>query len=174
MADEEKKTEDQVQMVIFQIGREEFGAPINQIKEIVMLPGITRMPKAPPFIKGVINLRGRVIAVVDLAKRFDFDAKARDENTRIIVVEVDDNIIGMIVDSVTEVLRLSNENIDMTPPIIESRIKVDFIKGVGKYDGRLFILLDLYKIMAIEETALLEDIKDQPFEEKDTNVSTDR
>lgn len=160
MANQEKKAREEIQLVIFKIGQEEFGAPINQVREIIRLPNITRMPKAPPFIEGVINLRGQVIAVVDLAERFDLPARERDDNTRIIVVEVSNNIIGVIVDSVTEVLRISKENIDRTPSLIESKIEADFIEGVGKGDGRLFILLDLHKILAMEEVTQLAQIKD--------------
>ncbi len=159
MADEKKETQEMVQLVIFNIGEEEFGAPINQIKEIIRMPHITRMPKAPSLIEGVINLRGRVIAVVDLARRFGLASKERDNSNRIIVVEIDNNIIGMIVDSVTEVLRLPRENIDMTPSLIESKIEVDFIEGVGKQNGRLFILLDLERVLTVEEVDRLEAVE---------------
>ena len=159
MADEEKKAQEMIQFVIFKIGEEEFAAPIKQIREIIRLPHITTMPKAPSFIEGVINLRGQVIAVVDLAKRFELAPKEKDDKNRIIVVEMGDDLIGMIVDSVTEVLRISQEDIDMTPSLIESKIEADFIEGLGKQDGRLFILLDLDKILTVEEVDQLEAVE---------------
>ena len=160
MADEEKKAQEMIQFVIFKIGEEEFAAPIKQIREIIRLPHITTMPKAPSFIEGVINLRGQVIAVVDLAKRFELAPKEKDDKNRIIVVEMGDDLIGMIVDSVTEVLRISQEDIDTTPSLIESKIEADFIEGLGKREGRLFILLDLNKILATEEATQLARIED--------------
>jgi purine-binding chemotaxis protein CheW len=116
---EDKSAGKEIQVVIFRLGREEFGARIDKVKEIIEITHITRMPKAPSFIEGVINLRGQVIAVIDLTKQFDLPATERGEETRIVVVDVDDNIVGMIVDCVPEVLRISTENIDPTPSLIE-------------------------------------------------------
>ncbi|MFA6384273.1 MAG: chemotaxis protein CheW, partial [Candidatus Omnitrophota bacterium] len=106
MAAEKQK---EYQLVVFTLGKEEFGVDISQVREIVRLVQITYLPKAPDFIEGVVNLRGQVLAVIDLAKRIGIKANARGENTRIIVVEVGDNTVGMLVDSVSEVLRLPSE-----------------------------------------------------------------
>ncbi|MBW1795967.1 MAG: chemotaxis protein CheW, partial [Deltaproteobacteria bacterium] len=106
---------------------------------------------------GVINLRGQVIAVIDLAKQFDLSESERGEETRIVVVDVDDNIVGMIVGSVPEVLRISVENIDPTPTLIESRIDTRYIEGIGKLEDRLFVLLNLSKVLSPEEMEGVEE-----------------
>ena len=147
----------EIQVVIFRLGREEFGARIDQVKEIIEITPITRMPKAPSFIEGVINLRGQVIAVIDLSKQFDLPPSERGEETRIVVVDMDDNIVGMIVDSVPEVLRISEDNIDPTPTLIESRIDTRYIKGIGKLEDRLFVLLNLREVLSPEEMEIAEE-----------------
>ncbi|MFH2137895.1 MAG: chemotaxis protein CheW [Candidatus Omnitrophota bacterium] len=148
---EEHSVKEEVQMVIFRIQDEEFGVEISQVKEILKLVPITRMPKAPVFIEGVINLRGQIITVVDLAKRFDLDSLGRTETTRIMVVEVGENTVGMIVDSVSEVIRLSANNIEKTPALIQSGIHERYLRGVGKIADRLLILLDLNEVLSTEE-----------------------
>jgi purine-binding chemotaxis protein CheW len=148
---EDRSAEKEIQVVIFRLGREEFGVRIDQVKEIIEMTHITRMPKAPSFIEGVINLRGEVVAVIDLARQFDIPASERGEETRIVVVDVDNNIVGMIVDSVPEVLRISAENIDPTPTLIESRIDTSYIEGIGKLEDRIFVLLNLGKVLSPEE-----------------------
>ena len=155
---EDKSAGKEIQVVIFRLGKEEFGARIDQVKEIIEMSHITRMLKAPSFIEGVINLRGQVIAVVDLAGRFDLSASERGEETRIVVVDVDDNIVGMIVDFVPEVLRISVEDIGPTPALIESRIDTRYIEGIGKIDDRLFVLLNLSKVLSPEEVKSVEEV----------------
>ncbi|OQX81139.1 MAG: chemotaxis protein CheW [Candidatus Omnitrophica bacterium 4484_70.1] len=147
--------EGEIQLVSFKIGEEEFGVPINQVKEIVRLVHITPVPKAPSFIEGVVNLRGQILAVIDLAKRLQLKGKSRSEKTRIIVVELNNNTVGMIVDEVSEVLRLPKENFEETPEIITTQIKQRYLKGVGKLGERLLILIDLNQVLSYEE---IEDI----------------
>ena len=154
---EDRSAGKEIQVVIFRLGREEFGVRIDQVKEIIEMTHITRMPKAPSFIEGVINLRGEVVAVIDLARQFDIPASERGEETRIVVVDVDNNIVGMIVDSVPEVLRISAENIDPTPTLIESRIDTRYIEGIGKLDDRIFVLLNLSKVLSPEEVESVEE-----------------
>jgi purine-binding chemotaxis protein CheW len=139
------------QLVVFTIGDEEFGVDISQVREIVRLVAITYLPKAPGFIEGVVNLRGQILAVIDLAKRLGISSKERGETTRIIVVEVSDNTVGMIVDSVSEVLRLNTEFVDEVPSLIDTEVPEHFIRGVGKLKDRLLVLLDLKNILTIEE-----------------------
>jgi purine-binding chemotaxis protein CheW len=139
------------QLVVFTIGEEEFGVDINQVREIVRLLSITYLPKAPVFIEGVVNLRGQVVAVIDLAKRLSLSAKARGETTRIVIVEFGDNTVGMVVDSVSEVLRLSSDYIEEVPALVQSEIPEPYIWGVGKLKDRLLILLDLKKVLSPEE-----------------------
>ena len=147
--------EGEIQLVSFKIGEEEFGVPISQVKEIVRLVHITPVPKAPSFIEGVVNLRGQILAVIDLAKRLQLKGKPRSEKTRIIVVELNNNTVGMIVDEVSEVLRLSKENFEAPPEIITTQIKQRYLKGVGKLGERLLILIDLNQVLSYEE---IEDI----------------
>jgi purine-binding chemotaxis protein CheW len=154
---EDRSAGKEIQVVIFHLGREEFGVRIDQVKEIIEMTHITRMPKAPSFIEGVINLRGEVVAIIDLAKQFDLPKSERGEETRIVVVDVDDNIVGMIVGSVPEVLRISTEDIDPTPSLIESRIDTRYIEGIGKLEDRLFVLLNLNKVLSPEE---VKDVKE--------------
>ncbi len=155
---EDKSAGKEIQVVIFRLGKEEFGARIDQVKEIIEMSHITRMLKAPSFIEGVINLRGQVIAVIDLARQFCLPASERGEETRIVVVDVDDNIVGMIVDFVPEVLRISVEDIGPTPALIESRIDTRYIEGIGKIDDRLFVLLNLSKVLSPEEVKSVEEV----------------
>ena len=145
------RSKEEVQLVVFKIGDEEFGVEINQVREIVKLVSITRMPKAPVFIEGVVNLRGQIITVIDLAKRLDLPSTGRTDSTRIMVVEVGDDTVGMIVDSVSEVLRLSADNIEDTPALIETEVHEQYLRGVGKSEDRLLILLDLNEVLSTEE-----------------------
>jgi len=148
---EERRMKEEIQLVVFKIGDEEFGVEINQVREIVKLVSITRMPKAPKFIEGVVNLRGQIITVIDLAKRLDLPSTGRTESTRIMVVEVGDNTVGMIVDSVSEVLRLSMDDIEDTPSLIDTEVHEQYLRGVGKSEDRLLILLDLNEVLSSEE-----------------------
>jgi len=144
------------QLVIFRIGDEEFGVDINQVREIVRVVEITRMPKAPAFIEGVVNLRGQIVSVIDLAKRLDIPSSPRDDNTRIIVIEIERNTVGMVVDSVSEVLRLSMRDIADVPALIETEVPEHYIRGVGKLEDRLLVLLDLDKVLTYEEIKNIE------------------
>ena len=146
-----RKIKEEVQLVVFKIGEEEFGVEINQVREIVKLVSITRMPRAPVFIEGVVNLRGQIITVIDLAKRLDLPSTGKTEATRIMVVEVGEDTVGMIVDSVSEVLRLSKDDIEDTPALIDTEVHEKYLRGVGKSEDRLLILLDLNEVLSTEE-----------------------
>ncbi len=151
MTEERKDTKEMLQLVSFKLGDEEFGVDILQVQEIIRMQNITRVPNAPHFVEGVINLRGKVIPIIDLRKRFDLGHHEADKNTRIVVVKIDDIVVGLIVDEVSEVLRIPADTVEPPPPIIAG-IESDYIKGVGKLDeGRLLILLDLNKILSKEE-----------------------
>lgn len=152
----DKKTESkqhvkEIQLVIFRLADEEFGLEISQVKEIIRLQDITPMPKAPKFIEGVINLRGQIIAVMDLAKRLAVPQVERTEKTRIVIAEMEGETIGLIVDEVPEVLRMNEDMIDPAPEMFESQVHSEFIRGLGKYKERLIILLDVNKILNIDE-----------------------
>lgn len=145
---------DELQLVSFNIGSEEFGVDILKVQEINRMVDITRVPQAPHYVEGVINLRGKVIPIVDLRKRFSLEIKEYDKNTRIVVVDIGGNIMGMIVDAVSEVLRLSTSTIE-PPPEIVTGINSDYIKGVAKLDDRLLIFLDLSKVIDVSEIAAM-------------------
>jgi purine-binding chemotaxis protein CheW len=151
MADQEKQKPKEYQLVVFTLGAEEFGVDISQVREIVRLVQITYLPKAPSFIEGVVNLRGQVLAVIDLSKRLGVSSKQRGDNTRIIVVEVGEITVGMLVDSVSEVLRLPSEFVEEVPSLVETEVPEHYIRGVGKLKDRLLVLLDLNKILTPEE-----------------------
>lgn len=154
---ETKVKSPEIQLVIFRLRDEEFGVAISEVREIVRMMDITHIPEAPGFIEGVINLRGQVIAVIDLAKQFGLQAQEGFSKTaRIVVVEVQGKTIGLIVDEVPEVRRILQENIEPTPEVIETEVKEGYIKGVGKLGDRLLILLDLSKVLKpheVEEVA---------------------
>ena len=143
-----------LQLVSFNLGDEEYGVDILRVQEINRMVHITRVPKAPEFVEGVINLRGKVIPIVDLRKRFGLTAKPHDKNTRIIVVDIDGRTVGLIVDGVSEVLRFSMDTIEPPPPMVTG-VEAEYIWGVGKLEDRLLILLDLSKVLAKEEQEYL-------------------
>ncbi len=145
-----------LQIVSFKIGEEEFGVDILKVQEINRLVQITQVPNAPNFIEGVMNLRGRVVPIVNLRKRFGLPLKEYDKNTRIIVVDLNGKTVGFIVDSVSEVLRVSKSVVE-PPPELVSGIDSEYIIGIAKLDDRLLILLDLEKILTVEEKQTLKE-----------------
>lgn len=135
-----------LQIVGFRIGKETFGVPINLIHEIVRLPEITAVPDAPEYVEGVINLRGKIISIIDLRKRFGEKRIERTRKNRILVAEIDHRMVGLIVDAASEVLRLAQSDIEAPPEVLDEN-DVKYVTGVGKLNGRLVILIDLAKIM---------------------------
>lgn len=148
----EKSTGEVVQLVNFRLGDEEFGADVSLVKEITRVADITHIPEAPSFIRGVVNLRGQIIAVIDLAGQFGLGSRDElSESARIVVTEVQGQTVGMLVDEVTEVLRIPEENIEPAPELIRAKMGKDYIKGIGRVDNRLIVLLDLEKVLALHE-----------------------
>jgi purine-binding chemotaxis protein CheW len=147
MNDGKQQAGDEIlQLVSFKLGSEEFGFDILKVQEINLMVDVTRVPNSPPYVEGVINLRGKVIPVVDLRKKLGMPVKERDKNTRIIVVELSGKIIGFVVDAVSEVLRIP-KSVTEPPPSITSGGNADYITAVGKLNDRLLTLLDLDKIL---------------------------
>jgi purine-binding chemotaxis protein CheW len=144
------------QLVGFRIGRETFGLPISIVREIIRVPEITAVPDAPPYVEGVINLRGRIIPVVDLRKRFGHADVAPDKKNRVVVVELERRAIGLIVNSASEVLRIPPSEIEH-PSDVFPEGEMNFITGVGKLNGRLVMLLDLSRMMQRGEFSRLEE-----------------
>ena len=136
-----------LQLVSFVLGNEEFGVDILCVQEINRMLQITKVPNSPGYVDGVINLRGRVIPVIDLRQKLGLPRKEHDNNTRIIVVEVNNKTVGFVVDAVREVLRIP-VSITEAPPEIASGINSEYIKSVGKLEDRLLILIDLEKILS--------------------------
>lgn len=158
MPEQKKSTKEDIaelQFVIFGLGNEEFGIEISQVREIIRLQNITPVPQSPDFIEGVINLRGQIIAVMDLTKRFSISKGKSSDKSRIVVAEVKGKTMGLIVDEVPEVVRISSANIEPTPEMIGSKIHSEFIKGVGKVGKRLIIILDVDKILTHDEVKLV-------------------
>ena len=139
-----------LQLVTFSIDEEVFGVNILKVQEIIRIMEITRVPRSPEFVEGVINLRGRVIPIVDLRRRFGLAAIAHDKDTRIIVIELNSLVVGFIVDAVSEVLRIPADTVEPTPPGAAG-VDSEYISGVGKLQDRLLILLDLDKLLTAED-----------------------
>ena len=143
-----------LQLVSFNLDEEEFGVDILKVREINKMLQITRVPNSPHYVEGVINLRGRIIPVVDLRAKVGLEKKSYNKDTRIIVVEIADKTIGFIVDKVSEVLRIP-KNVTEAPPKLIAGIDSDYITAVGKLEDRLLILLDLNKVFNTEQIELL-------------------
>lgn len=135
----------QDQLVVFEVGDEAFGIDISVVQEIIRLQQITDVPKAPMHVKGVINLRGKVIPIIDLRDKFGLLSVEETKSSRIVVVDVLGSTVGMIVDAVSEVMRIGVDQIEPPSSIIESYEK--YLRGIGKLDERLVLLLDLEKLV---------------------------
>ncbi|MFZ0477594.1 MAG: chemotaxis protein CheW [Terriglobales bacterium] len=140
-------------LVGFTLGRQTFGIPVTALHEIVRVPEITAVPDAPAFLEGVINLRGKIVSVVDLRKRFHMPATALDRHSRILVVEHRGRLTGMIVDSTSEVIKIPETEIETPPPMMLEG-GLDCVTGLGKHKGRLIVLLDIDRILAAPEHAV--------------------
>jgi purine-binding chemotaxis protein CheW len=142
------------QLVVFELAGENYGIDISAVEGIIKMQPITKMPQAPMFVEGIINLRGVVVPVIDLRKRFGMTTLEHTSDTRIVNVFMGKAKIGMIVDGVSEVLRIPEEAIEPTPPMI-STVNTSYIRGIAKLDNRLVTLLDLDKILSAEEQAVI-------------------
>ena len=148
-ADKKNVIEGEIQVVAFKLRKEEYGFNILNVQEIKGLTDITRVPFASDFIKGVINLRGSVLPVIDLKKRLGLQETEYTENTRIVNVKVDEVSVGMIVDAVTEVITLDGAHVDTSKAVDNESSR--FITGIGKLDDRLIIMLDLGAIVGLQD-----------------------
>ncbi len=156
--DTKTASDGELQLVAFKIGVEEFGVEIMKVQEIIRMTNITRIPQAPDYIRGIINLRGRIIVVINLNVVLGMETKEQDENTRIIVANIDDTVMGFVVDSVSEVIRLSQKSVEPAPAVIADKIGTEYVMGVGKLDNRLLILLNLDKILGAKELHSIQSI----------------
>lgn len=138
--------EELLQLVSFKIGSEEYGIDILKVQEINRMPDITKVPQAPHYVDGVINLRGKVIPIINTRRKFSLEEKAQDKDTRIVVVDINGEVIGLVVDSVNEVLRIPNSIVE-PPPNVTVDSGADYITGVARLEDRLLILLDLGRLV---------------------------
>lgn len=134
------------QMVLFELGTETYGLDIASVYEIIRMQPITKVPKAPFYVEGVINLRGRVIPVIDIGKRFGFERTDNVKNKRIVVINVKDTTLGIIVDAVTEVIHIPADSIDPVSDIVTSG-QSDYLMGIAKLPEKMIILLALDKLL---------------------------
>lgn len=148
------------QVVRFMVGKESFGIDIGRVQEIVTVPEITRVPDAPDFLEGIINLRGKIVSVIDLRKRLKINGAERHKKNRILVTEIEGKVVGLIVDEVSEVLRLNPDNIEPPPEMVNS-VGAEYITGVGKLEDRIILLLDLAKVLTTQETKLVHAVSDR-------------
>jgi purine-binding chemotaxis protein CheW len=146
---------DERQIVVFRLGAELYGVEIARVHEIIRMQPVTRVPRAPAFVEGVTNLRGQVIPVVDLRRRFGLPEVERTRASRIVVVDIGDQVAGVIVDGVSEVLRVSTASIEPPSPVVQG-IDSEYLHGIAKLSERLVILLDLDRVLAREEHRALE------------------
>lgn len=148
--------EKELQVVGFRIGNETFGVRIGSVREIVRVPEITAVPSAPETVEGVINLRGKIIPVMDLRKRFGHADVQPDKKNRILVVELENKLVGLIVNAASEVLKISPSDIE-PPGNVFAEGESSYVTGVGKLKGRLIILLDIAKLLHRPEYKRLEE-----------------
>ncbi len=140
------------QLVVFELAGEHYGVDIATVEGIIKMQAITAMPHVPEFVEGVTNLRGDVLPVIDLRKRFRMQTAEVTQETRIVVVEMGDHKVGVVVDAVSEVLRVSEESIEPPSPVVTT-VDTSFINGIAKVDERLIILLDLARVLSSMEIA---------------------
>jgi purine-binding chemotaxis protein CheW len=147
----------ELHIVGFRVGRETFGVPIGLVHEIVRVPDITNVPDSPGYVEGVINLRGKIVSVVDLRKRFGEKTITSHKKNRILVAEVEGKMVGLIVDAASEVIKIPETEVDLPPSVFEEG-ELNYVTGVGKLHGRLVILIDLSKILQKGELRRLEEV----------------
>jgi purine-binding chemotaxis protein CheW len=138
------------QLVVFELANEHYGVEISAVESIIKMQTITVVPHAPDFVEGVTNLRGSVLPVIDLRKRFGLALQETNKSSRIVVVTIEGVKVGMIVDAVSEVLRIADEAIEPPPPMVTS-VDTAFITGIAKVADRLVILLDLPRVLSMQE-----------------------
>jgi purine-binding chemotaxis protein CheW len=146
------------QLVVFDLAGEHYGVDIAAVESIIKIQPITVVPRAPQFVEGVTNLRGKVLPVIDLRKRLGLPHEAPARDARIVVVEMGGATVGMVVDGVTEVLRINPESIEPPSPLVTT-VDSAFIKGIAKVNDSLVILLDLSKVLSSEEAVGLHPVK---------------
>lgn len=144
-----------IQLVSFLVNHEEYGIEVLKIREIIRMPEITKVPSAPHYVEGIINLRGKVIPIISMRRRFGLDEVGHDSHTRIMVVDVAGGLTGFIVDAVSEVIRISNAEIQPPPAVIAGGMEHECITGVINHGEHLLIVLDIDRMFSDEEHAYI-------------------
>jgi purine-binding chemotaxis protein CheW len=139
------------QLVSFMLSEEEYGVEVLRVREIIRMPGITRMPNTPPYVEGIINLRGKVIPIISMRKRFGLPEIEYTSNTRIMVMEVAGGLTGFVVDGVSEVIRIRSGEIQPPPTMVSGNVDQEFIMGVFNHVDRLLIIMDVDRMFSHEE-----------------------
>ncbi|WP_177503621.1 chemotaxis protein CheW [Anaerosinus sp.] len=146
----------ELQVTVFRFAKEEYALPITKVKSIIKLLPITKMPNAPLFMEGIINLRGEIIPIVDLRPRFNLSIQPATDESRIIIVDINQQMAGIIVDCVDEVIRAPMDDIDLPPAA--ARLDTTYITGICKYNLRLITLLDIDKVLTQDEVKDLKKV----------------
>ena len=156
MTTSENDMQTEKQLVVFDLASAAYGVDIGAVREIIRMQNITSVPRTPSFVEGVINLRGKVIPVVDIRKKFDLPIAEENEETRIVVVDIGGQDIGVIVDAVTEVLRIAADSVEAPSTFIKTADS-NYLMGIAKVDDRLITLLDLERVLSDEERIELQE-----------------
>ncbi len=157
---------EEIQLVTFRLGTEEYGINIMQVQEIIRLPDIVWVPKTRSFVEGIINLREQVIPVVDLAKRLGVSSEGRTDDTRVVIANIQGSLVGLVVDSVSEVMRIRKEDIEPLPEIMTASNE-KCLKGIAKLDDRLIILLDLENALSDDDILQLQEAAEASSKDSD-------
>ncbi len=147
-----------MQLIVFRAGSEEFGVKIDAVREIIKIGLITPIPESPDFIRGIINVRGEIVTAIDVKSRFDLPQTDTVEAKHIVVTKQNENLFGLIVDEVIEVLRIMKKDIKATPALIDT-INEKYVSGIVSHDNRLIILLDLDQVFSYQELVSLSHLK---------------
>lgn len=158
--EEDEELLNETQLVIFKLGNEEYGVNIMQVKEIIRMASINKVPQVPQFVEGIISLRGEILPIIDLREKFGLPKKEKSRSTRILVINLDSTTIGGIVDEVSEVLRIQNSAIRPAPSVIKG-VNSDYLLGIGQIGERIIILLDLAKILETSEVVKIKEIAEE-------------
>lgn len=161
-----------IQLLVFELANEEYGVELTELKEIIEVPDITPIPNSPEFIRGISDLRGSIVIVVDLKNRFNLNGTKEEDKSdnRIVVTEINGTVFGLLVDKVTEILNAPESSVKKTPELVTGKINSDHLKGVSTLDERLILLLDLTKVLSDEElSAVSKEIPQEDNKEEEVS-----
>ena len=157
--DQVKKTVEEIQVAVFMLNNTYYGVPILQVKEIVKMTEITKLPNTPDFVQGIVNLRGEIIPIIDMRRRFGLPDIEISENWKILILKSGEVLFGVMVDQISEVEKIPTALIE-NPPKIVAGVNGKFISGIAKTENRLLILLDVERILSDEEIEMLQGIEE--------------